>query len=83
MDATVGDREPFITLVETKAKSGEKLPSNPAQPGGSVATLLREFYNRIQRGEMNGAEETLNQVRPRLLRCAGNRTTPRMRCGAC
>jgi tetratricopeptide (TPR) repeat protein len=63
LDATVGEGEPFVTLIETGTKSGEKPPSTPALPGGNVATLLREFYNQIQRGELNGAEETLNQVR--------------------
>ncbi|WP_035346972.1 DUF3857 domain-containing protein [Edaphobacter aggregans] len=64
LDATVGDGEPFVTLIETKAKTGgEKLPSTPAPPSVSVAALLREFYNQVQRGEPNAAEETLNQVR--------------------
>jgi tetratricopeptide (TPR) repeat protein len=63
LDATVGDGEPFVTLIATATKTAGTIPATPKQPGGQMASLLRGFYDQIQRGELNAAEESLNQVR--------------------
>lgn len=63
LDATVGDGEPFVTLIETSTKTAGKIPSTPKMPSGETASMLREFYNQIQRGEMNAAEDNLNKIR--------------------
>jgi tetratricopeptide (TPR) repeat protein len=63
LDATVGDGEPFVQLIDTGTKTADKTPSTPTPPSGETASLLKEVYSQIQRGELNGAEETLNKVR--------------------
>lgn len=63
-DATFSDGESYIPLISTASKTtaGTTPSPTPALPREEVATLLRTFYEQMQRGELNGAEETLHKV---------------------
>ncbi|QNI36850.1 tetratricopeptide repeat protein [Edaphobacter albus] len=59
-DASFSDGEPFISLISTE--TDKKTSTTSDSVNARSANLLRQAYEQIQRGEMNAAEQTLNQV---------------------
>jgi tetratricopeptide (TPR) repeat protein len=62
LDATVSEGETFIQLTSTGTKAEEKGPPKPGSNNPEAARLVSEAYEDIQRGEINKAEKTLNEV---------------------
>jgi tetratricopeptide (TPR) repeat protein len=59
LDATLTNGEPFIQLIPTaedKSAGTEEIRDAPAQ-------LVRHAYEQVERGEINGAETTLNKAK--------------------
>ena len=66
-DATFSDGEPYVPLISTESKTAAGATSSPASvlPSEEVAGLMRTFYEQIQRGELNAADQTLHVVQQR------------------
>ena len=62
MDASIGESEPFIALIGTDSKASDSGPASSTRPNQEIAAVLREFYEQIQRGQLNAAEQTLTRV---------------------
>ena len=60
-DASFSDGEPFISLIATE--TDKKISAANGSKSSQAAELVREAYEQIQRGEINGAEATLGKAK--------------------
>jgi tetratricopeptide (TPR) repeat protein len=61
-DATISEGESYITLIGTESKKAESKSSSSEPPQGRMADLGRAFYEQMQRGELNAAEQTVEKM---------------------